>query len=149
MVDLAEALAARGDTTHASAIVDEAVALSSRTGELLDLMKAVTFKGTLCAAASNDAAAVTCFEEAIALARKQAAKSMELRAAIAMSRLLQQQGRIAEARALLSDVYGWFTEGFDLPDLVDARTLLADFDQPVPGARAKASRGGRPSLRKA
>ena len=48
----------------------------------------------------------------------------ELRAAMSLSRLWQQQGQRAEARQLLAEIYGWFTEGFDTPDLQDARSLL-------------------------
>ncbi len=143
MTDLAEALAAGGQTARARAVVDEAIAISSRTGELLDLMQALTVKGDFCAAASEDDEAAACFEEAIALARKQAAKSMELRAATRLARLRQRQGKVAEARALLGDVYGWFTEGFDTPDLCDARELLVSLDEPTPRAKPKATRAGR------
>lgn len=59
------------------------------------------------------------------------AKSWELRATVSLARLWQQQGRGAEARQRLADVYGWFTEGFDMPDLRDARWWLADL---MPGA---------------
>jgi predicted ATPase len=72
-----------------------------------------------------------CFQRAIAVARRQGAKSWELRATVSLARLWQQQGRGAEARQMLADVYGWFTEGFDMPDLRDARLLLADL---APGA---------------
>lgn len=64
--------------------------------------------------------------EALSVARQQAAKSLELRAAISLARLWQAQGRTAEAQELLAGVYGWFTEGFDTADLLDARTLLAE-----------------------
>ena len=58
------------------------------------------------------------------MARSQQARSWELRAAMSLSRLWQQQGKRADARALLADVYGWFTEGFDTADLQEARALL-------------------------
>ena len=58
------------------------------------------------------------------VARKQQAKSWELRAAISMARLWRDQGKQDEARDLLAPVYGWFTEGFDTRDLKEARTLL-------------------------
>lgn len=139
--DLAEALSAGGQAARARAVVDEAIAISRRTGELLDLMKALTVKGDLCAAASEDVDAAACFEEAIALARTQAAKSLELRASVHLARLRQRQGRIAEARALVSDVYAWFTEGFETPDLQDARALLDGLDrQAAPPARPKVRR---------
>jgi DNA-binding winged helix-turn-helix (wHTH) protein/tetratricopeptide (TPR) repeat protein len=138
--DLAEALAAGGQMTRARGVVDEAIAVSGRTGELLDLMKALTVKGDLCVAGSAEVDAAACFEEAMALARKQAAKSMELRAATHLARLRQGQGNVAEARALISDVYGWFTEGFDTPDLRDARALIETLDRPVPRARPRVHR---------
>jgi predicted ATPase len=65
-----------------------------------------------------------CFHQALDVARHQEAKSLELRAAMSLSRLWQQQGKQAEARALLAPVYGWFTEGFDTADLQEAKALL-------------------------
>jgi predicted ATPase len=64
------------------------------------------------------------YEKALAISRRQQAKSYELRAAMSLSRLWQQQGKVKEAHELLSDVYGWFTEGFDTRDLQEARALL-------------------------
>jgi predicted ATPase len=63
-------------------------------------------------------------QRALDVARHQEAKSLELRAAMSLSRLWQQQGKRAEARALLAPVYGWFTEGFDTADLQEAKALL-------------------------
>ena len=65
-----------------------------------------------------------CFHQALEIARRQEAKSWELRAATSLSRLWQQQGKHKEARELLAPVYQWFTEGFDTPDLQDAKSLL-------------------------
>jgi len=70
--------------------------------------------------------AEVCFLKAIEVARRQQAKSWELRAATSLARLWQQQGKIAEARELLASVYNWFTEGFDTADLKDAKSLLAE-----------------------
>ena len=64
------------------------------------------------------------FKSALAVARKQQAKSWELRAAMSMARLWRDQGKRKEARDLLAPVYGWFTEGFDTLDLKEARALL-------------------------
>ena len=58
------------------------------------------------------------------MARRQQAKSLELRAAMSLSRLWQQQGKRTEAYQLLAPIYGWFTEGFDTADLQDAKALL-------------------------
>ena len=73
---------------------------------------------------SSVEAAEACFHQALTIARRQQARSWELRAAMSLSRLWQQQGKHAVARHLLAEVYGWFTEGFDTPDLRQARALL-------------------------
>src|SRR5262245_12357484 len=70
--------------------------------------------------------AEACFRKALDVARRQQAKSLELRAAMSLSRLWQQQGKSDDARALLAPVYGWFTEGFDTADLQEARALLEE-----------------------
>ena len=66
------------------------------------------------------------FQRAIGIARWQEAKSWELRAALSLSRLWQQQGKRAAARELLAPLYSWFTEGFDTADLQEAKALLED-----------------------
>jgi predicted ATPase len=68
--------------------------------------------------------AETCFRQALDIARRQQAKSLELRTAMSLARLWQQQGKQAEARALLAPIYGWFAEGFDTTDLQEAKALL-------------------------
>jgi len=70
--------------------------------------------------------AEACYRRAIERARSQEAKSWELRAATSLARLWRDQGKHAEAHALLAPVYGWFTEGFDTADLKDAKALLED-----------------------
>jgi predicted ATPase len=75
--------------------------------------------------------AQVCFQIALDVARRQQAKSWELRAAMSLSRLWQRQGKRAEARALLAPVYGWFTEGFDTADLQEAKALLEALTQEV------------------
>jgi predicted ATPase len=64
------------------------------------------------------------FQEALAIARRQQARTLELRAAMSLGRLWRQQGKPREARDLLAPVYGWFTEGLDTADLREARALL-------------------------
>ena len=66
-------------------------------------------------------------EQALAIARRQHARMWELRAAVSLARLRRDQGRYAEARDLVAPICGWFTEGFDTPDLTDARALLQLF----------------------
>jgi predicted ATPase len=68
--------------------------------------------------------AEVCFQRALRLAQEQNAKSLELRAAMSLSRLYRQQDRVQEARALLAESYVWFTEGFDTRDLQEAKELL-------------------------
>jgi predicted ATPase len=70
--------------------------------------------------------AETCYNHALEVARGQEAKSLELRAAMSLSRLWQQQGKKREAHQLLADIYGWFTEGFDTADLKETKVLLED-----------------------
>jgi len=65
-----------------------------------------------------------CFLRAIAIARRQQAKSLELRATTSLARLWQQQGKQKDAHQMLAEIYGWFTEGFDTADLQEAKALL-------------------------
>jgi predicted ATPase len=75
---------------------------------------------------SNAAEAQNCFARAIEIARKQSAKSWELRATTSLARLLAKHGRRDEACAMLAEIYNWFTEGFDTADLKDAKALLEE-----------------------
>ena len=75
---------------------------------------------------SNLEEAQRCFQRAIEIARKQSAKSLELRATMSLARLLAKQGHRDEARAMLAEIYNWFTEGFDTADLKDAKALLEE-----------------------
>ena len=74
--------------------------------------------------ASGATEAESCFRKAIEIARRQHAKSWELRASMSLARLLAKQGRREEAGSMLAEIYGWFTEGFDTADLKDAKALL-------------------------
>ena len=73
-----------------------------------------------------EAEAEACFLKAIEIARRQSAKSLELRAVMSLSRLWQQQGKKAEARQMLAEIYGWFTEGFGTADLKEAKVILEE-----------------------
>ena len=78
---------------------------------------------------SNGAEAQSSFERAIQIAWEQGAKSWELRATTSLARLLKKQGRRDEARAMLADIYNWFTEGFDTADLKNAYALLEELKE--------------------
>jgi predicted ATPase len=88
----------------------------------------------LLAGAGTMSEAETAMQQGIDVARRQNAKSWELRGAMSLARLRRQQGRPQEAAALLAPILGWFTEGFDTADLKDARTLLADLTEPAVAA---------------
>jgi predicted ATPase len=105
-------------------VLDEALALIDKTGECLWEAGVQQRKGELLLALSAEQQAEACFQQALAIARRQQAKSWELRAAMSLSRLWQHQGKRAEARQLLAPIYGWFTEGFDTADLQEAKALL-------------------------
>ena len=75
---------------------------------------------------SAKAEAEACFRKAIEIARGQSAKWWELRATVSLARLLGDAGRRDEARAMLAEIYSWFTEGFDTADLKDAKALLEE-----------------------
>ena len=106
----------------------EALTLVNHTGERNYEAELYRLKGELLlqqAAGSSDEVE-TCFRQALDIARKQQAKSLELRAAMSLSHLWQHQGKNAEARQLLTEIYGWFTEGFDTADLQEAKALLEE-----------------------
>jgi predicted ATPase len=90
---------------------------------------------------SDEGQAEACFQQALDVARRQQAKSLELRAALSLSCLWQGQGKRAAARQLLAEIYDWFTEGLDTADLQDAETLLEA------GAAGVASSAGQPRAR--
>ena len=108
----------------------EAVAAAQNIGERWFEAELHRLKGDLLLALSADhqAEAEACLHQALAIARRQQAKSWELRAATSLSRLWQRQGRRPEAARQLMEIYSWFTEGFDTADLREARLLLAELE---------------------
>jgi predicted ATPase len=72
----------------------------------------------------RQAEAEDCYHKAIEVAQRQSAKSLELRATMSLARLWRQQGKREEARQMLAEIYGWFTEGFGTADLQEAKALL-------------------------
>ena len=123
---LADAHGALGQFDEGLAALEEALDWVERNDERLYEAEVHRIKGELLHRQDgpDPALAEKCFEQALAVARSQQAKSWELRAAMSMARLWQQNGRVDDARALLSPVYDWFTEGFDTADLKDAKALL-------------------------
>lgn len=123
---LAEAYGKDGQTEEGLRVLAEALTASQKNGWRLWEAELYRLKGELLLAhsAEQHAEAETCFQQALDIARRQQAKSLELRAAMSLARLWQRQGKHAEARQLLAPIYGWFTEGFDTADLQDSRALL-------------------------
>ncbi len=132
-------------TSHLLALQAEAYAGLGRPGEALsmigeafDIMEKnrgpwweaelhrITGELVLAQHDDNHAESEKAFSRALTTARHQEAKSLELRAATSLARLWQAQGKADEARDLLAPVYGWFTEGFETPDLTDAKALLEE-----------------------
>jgi predicted ATPase len=128
LVWLAEAHGTEGQPAAGLRVLAEAVAAAHNVGERWFEAERHRLKGELLLALSADhqAKAEACFQQALAVARHQQAKSWELRAAISLSRLWQRLGKRAEAHQLLAGIYGWFTEGFDTADLQEAEALLAE-----------------------
>jgi predicted ATPase len=103
----------------------ETLALTEQTGEWYYKADLHRLTGKLLLHAVRDASqAEAYFQHALPLARYRQAKSLELRAAMSLARLWQQQGKRSEARDLLGPIYGWFSEGFDTADLQEAKALL-------------------------
>jgi predicted ATPase len=125
---LAEAYGTTGQPEEGLTILAEALTLADKTGERWHEPELHRFKGALLLqqSADNHAAAQTCFQQALDMARALQAKSLELRTATSLARLWQQQGMRNEAYQLLAEVYSWFTEGFDTADLQDAKGLLEE-----------------------
>jgi predicted ATPase len=126
LATLAESCARAGRISEGLKAVAEALDLVRQTGESFWGAEIYRLRGELLLAQhnSNFADARNSLETAIHIARKQGAKSPELRATMSLARLLAKQGRREEARSTLAEIYNWFTEGFDTADLKDARALL-------------------------
>jgi len=127
---LAGAYGKAGQREEGLAVLAEALAMVNRTGERIWEAELYRLKGELTLQSTGrgrskiEEEAEGCFLKAIEIARRQSAKSWELRAALSLSRLWQQQGKKDEARQLLAEIYGWFTEGFETKDLQEAKALL-------------------------
>jgi class 3 adenylate cyclase/predicted ATPase len=123
---LARACEITGQIEEALALSDDALQLVERTGEGWFAAELNRHKGQLLLRQGHSEAAEQLYHKALSIAREQGAKLWELRAAVSLARLRRDQGRCAEARDLLAPVYNWFTEGFDTPDLKEAKALLSE-----------------------
>jgi predicted ATPase len=125
---LVEAYGKMGKIADGLTTVDEALAIANKNTEGCCQSELYRLKGQLSLqqTAGNEQQAETCFHRALSMARSRGAKSPELRAAVSLARLWRQQGKTAEARSLLAEIYGWFTEGFDTADLKEAKALLEE-----------------------
>jgi predicted ATPase len=123
---LAEAYREADHIDAALNVLTKALTLVDKNSERFWEAELRRLKGELLLRLSADhhTEAESCFHQALAVARHQQAKSLELRATMSLSRLWQQQGKRAEAHELLAPIYGWFTEGFDTADLQEAKALL-------------------------
>jgi class 3 adenylate cyclase/predicted ATPase len=145
---LAEAYGKAGQPEEGLKVLSEALEIARRTGERYSEAELYRLKGELSLQSRQvktsqgksgvpntqhptpstqaEAEAEACFQQAIEVARQQQAKALELRAVMSLSRLWQSRGKKAEARQMLADIYGWFTEGFETKDLQEAKALLAE-----------------------
>jgi predicted ATPase len=124
---LAEAYGKVGQTEAGLTTLAEALATAHRTGERGWEVEIHRLKGELLLRRASPIEEVeACFRQALEIARRQQAKSLELRTALSLARLWQRQGKRAEARELLAPIYDWFTEGFGTADLQDTKALLEE-----------------------
>jgi predicted ATPase len=121
---LAGACEIAGQIEEALTVLDEALQIGETTGERWFAAELNRYKGELLLRQEHCKAAEELFHKALAIAAQQQAKLWELRAAVSLARLRRDEGREAEARDLVAPVYGWFTEGFNTPDLKEAKVLL-------------------------
>jgi predicted ATPase len=123
---LAEALGQAGHLGEGLEALAKALEVAHHSGERYLEAELYRLKGEFLGMQSTDnmREAEACLHQALTIARHQQAKSWELRAAMSLARLWQQQGKRAEAHAMLAPIYGWFTEGFGTADLLEARALL-------------------------
>jgi predicted ATPase len=127
---LAEAAGHTGQVAEGLHLLAEArteLEASGRQGYLL--AEAYRLQGAFLLPQADAVRAEACFQQALTVSRRLQAKSWELRAAMSLGRLWQQQAKRMEAHHLLAEVYGWFTEGFDSGDLQEAHALLKEWGE--------------------
>jgi predicted ATPase len=125
---LAEAQRAAGQLAEAQGTVATALVVAAQTGEPLFDADLHRLDGDLLLATGTADDAGGRYHRALAIAREQGARSLELRAATSLAHLWRDQGKRADARDLLAPIYAWFTEGFATRDLQAAKTLLEELE---------------------
>ena len=123
---LAEGYAKVGQLKESLNCLAEAAQIIEMTEERYYEAELLRLRGDLLNAIGDRAAAEQSYHDALAVAKRQSARTLELRAATSLARLWRDQRKRCEARDLLAPIYGWFTEGFDTPDLKEAKALLED-----------------------
>jgi predicted ATPase len=129
---LAEAAKQAGQPEEGLNALAEAMTVTDNTAERFYEAEQYRLKGELLLLGSPHSKLIeaqSCFQRAIEVARQQGARSLELRATTSLARLLALQGHREEARAMLSQIYNWFTEGFDTADLKDGKALLVELSE--------------------
>ena len=121
---LAAACEIAGQVEEGLTLLDDALQIVEKTGERWFAAELNRQKGRLLLRRGRTEAVEELYRKALSIAEEQEAKLWELRAAVSLARLWADQGRRAEARDLLARVYSWFTEGFDIADLKEAKGLL-------------------------
>jgi predicted ATPase len=130
VVALAETCGKNRRTEEGLDLVTEGLTTAEQTGLRSGEAELRRVKGELLLMREppDEARAERSLRTAIDVARRQGARLFELRATVSLARLLKQQGKIEEARPMLAEIYGWFTEGFEFPDLKDAKALLDELN---------------------
>jgi predicted ATPase len=128
---LAEAYQQLREFSEGLLAINEALTIIDRTGERVYEAELYRLKGDLMLSVStyNLEETECCYRTAIGISREQHTRSLELRATMSLARLLAKQGRRDEARAMLANIYNWFTEGFGTADLKDAKVLLDELSR--------------------
>jgi predicted ATPase len=132
LASLVQAYGQIGEIGQALDLLDEALDLVEETGERVWEAELYRLRAELLLMQGDEAGAEASlqaensYQQAIEVARRQHAKSWELRATASLARLWRKQGRVDEARQMLAEIYDWFTEGYDTADLREARTLLGE-----------------------
>jgi predicted ATPase len=127
---LGEACGATGQIAEGLGLLAEALAFAEQSGERFFEAEIYRLRGELLSKSGAPRAEVEeCFLQAVGVAQRQRAKSLELRAVMSLARLWQRQGKISAAKQRLAEIYGWFAEGFDTADLQEAKALLDELQE--------------------